>query len=133
MPTRPGERIAPWLARDAFSYIHYPMVAGIIAFALGLKKTLEHTDEPLKPMVAAALACGPALYLLAHMAFRARVVQSFAWTRIVAIVALVAVTPLGAEVDAIVFLTVVTAIMVALITVETLLYSERGHRLDAQT
>ena len=36
------------IARDSFSYLHFPMVAGIVLLALGMKKTLEHVDEPLK-------------------------------------------------------------------------------------
>src|ERR687888_77450 len=35
------------IARDSFTYLHLPMVAGIILFALGVKKTLAHVDEDL--------------------------------------------------------------------------------------
>ena len=35
------------LARDYYSYLHLPMIAGIVLFALGLKTTIEHVDEPL--------------------------------------------------------------------------------------
>src|SRR5688500_4751804 len=35
------------LARDLYSYLHLPMVAGIVLFALGMKTTLAHVDEPL--------------------------------------------------------------------------------------
>ena len=48
------------------------MVAGIVLLALGLKKTLEHTDEELELVPATALLGGTALYLLAHVAFRWR-------------------------------------------------------------
>jgi low temperature requirement protein LtrA len=36
------------IARDSFSYLHFPMVAGIVLLALGLKKTLGHIGDPLK-------------------------------------------------------------------------------------
>ena len=39
-----------WLARDSYSYLHLPMIAGILLVALGVKKTLDHVDEPLKTM-----------------------------------------------------------------------------------
>ena len=58
------------IARDSFSYLHFPMVAGIVLLALGLKKTLGHVDEPLKLVPAVALLGGTAFYLLAHVAFR---------------------------------------------------------------
>ncbi len=45
-PTKGRERNE--IARDSFSYLHLPMVAGIVLLALGLKKTLEHVDDPLK-------------------------------------------------------------------------------------
>ena len=41
------------MARDSFSYLHLPMVAGIVLVALGLKKTLEHVGDPLKLVPAA--------------------------------------------------------------------------------
>ena len=37
------------VARDSFSYLHFPMVAGIVLLALGLKKTLAHVGDPLEP------------------------------------------------------------------------------------
>ena len=43
------------------------MIAGIVLFALGVKKVLEHTGDPLKDMPAVALCGGLALYLLAHV------------------------------------------------------------------
>ena len=40
------------MARDSYSYLHFPMVAGIVLVALGLKKTLGDVGEPLKPVIA---------------------------------------------------------------------------------
>ncbi len=59
------------LARDAYSYIHMPMVAGIVLVALGIKKTTGHVDEPLKTVAAVALFGGVALYYGAHVALPA--------------------------------------------------------------
>ena len=48
MAATPGrERNA--LARDSYSYLHYPMVAGIVLGALGMEATLAHVDTPLAP------------------------------------------------------------------------------------
>ena len=60
------------MARDAFSFLHLPLVAGIVLLALGVKKTLEHVDDPLKLVAAAGLCGGVALYLAADVAFRRR-------------------------------------------------------------
>ena len=35
------------MARDSYSYLHLPMVAGIILFAVGVKKTIGDVGEPL--------------------------------------------------------------------------------------
>ena len=51
------------IARDSYSYLHLPMVAGIILLALGMKKTIGHVDEPLELVPAVALCGGVALYL----------------------------------------------------------------------
>ena len=56
------------IARDSFSFLHLPMVAGIVLSALGLKKALEDPGEALKVVPAVALLGGTALYLLAHVA-----------------------------------------------------------------
>jgi low temperature requirement protein LtrA len=49
------------LARDAYSYLHLPMVAGIVLAALGLKETLGHVDDPLGTVLGFALLGGVAL------------------------------------------------------------------------
>ena len=64
------------MARDSYSYLHFPMVAGIVLVALGMKKTLGHTEDPLKLVPAVALLGGTAMYLVAHVAFRLRNVGS---------------------------------------------------------
>src|SRR5436190_1280696 len=42
------------IARDSFSYLHFPMVAGIVLVALGMKKTLAHVEDPLELVPALA-------------------------------------------------------------------------------
>ena len=63
------------MARDSYSYLHLPMVAGIILFAVGVKKTLGDVGEPLKLIPAVALCGGVAMYLVAHVLFRLRNVR----------------------------------------------------------
>ena len=46
------------MARDSYSILHFPMVAGIVLVALGMKKTLGHVEDPLKLVPAAALLGG---------------------------------------------------------------------------
>jgi low temperature requirement protein LtrA len=120
------------IARDSFSYLHFPMVAGIVLLALGLKKTLEHVDEPLKLVPAVATLGGTAVYLLAHVAFRWRNVHRFSWQRLLCAAALCALIPLGTEVDALVTLALVLVLLAAVIAYETTHFRDLRERLRHQ-
>ncbi len=111
------------MARDSYSYLHLPMIAGIVLLALGVKKTLADVDDPLKPEIAAALMGGVALYLLAHVAFRLRNTGTLSIRRVVAALVLLALVPLGTEVDALVALAATTVVVVALIAYEAIRFS----------
>jgi low temperature requirement protein LtrA len=117
------------LARDSYSYLHYPMIAGIVLFALGLKKTELAVDEPLKTIPAVALCGGVALYLLAHIAFRLRNVGTFNRQRALATVAVCALIPLALEVDALYALAAVTAVLLVLIAYEAIHFREARARV----
>ena len=117
------------IARDSFSFLHFPMVAGIVLVALGLKKTLEETGEPLKVEVATALLGGTALYLLAHVAFRWRTVHRFSRQRLLAAVVAVALIPVATELDALVTLVLLVVLLVALIAYERVRFAELRERL----
>ena len=112
------------LARDAYSYLHFPMVAGIVLFAVGLKKTLGTFDEPLKAVPATALCLGLALYFLAHVLLRDRVSRTIGHGRPVAVVLLAATLPLAVVVPALAALVAVSAICVGLIAYEALRYRD---------
>ena len=117
------------LARDSYSYLHLPMIAGIVLVALGVKKTIEHVDEPLGTIPAVALFGGVALYYAGHLGFRLRNVRSLNRPRLVAAVVCLALIPLGTEVEALVALAAVAAVVCAVIAWETLLYAEARQRI----
>ena len=120
------------MARDSYSYLHFPMVAGIVLVALGLKKTLEHVDDPLKLVPAVAMLGGVALYLLAHVAFRWRNVHRFSVQRVVCALALLALIPLAVELPALVTLAIATVLLWVLIAYETVHFAELRDRLRHQ-
>jgi low temperature requirement protein LtrA len=128
----PPGKVQNEIARDSFSYLHFPMVAGIVLIALGLKKTLEHVDEPLKLVPAAALLGGAAIYLLAHVAFRWRNVHRFSYARLVTAGALVPLVAAATEIDALVTLAILGAALVGLIVYETYRFAELRDRLRHQ-
>ena len=117
------------LARDSYSYLHLPMVVGIILFAVGVKKTISDIGEPLKLIPAVALCGGVALYLLAHILVRLRTVGSLNRQRLVVSAGLVALIPLGVELPALVTLTLVAALCVGLIAYEAIRFAEARDRV----
>ena len=102
LASRPAGRVQNAMARDAYSILHFPMVAGIVLIALGMKKTLEHVDEPLETVTATALVGGAALYLLGLVAFRLRNLRTLNVQRLVVAAVLVAFLPLAVELDSLV-------------------------------
>ncbi|MGH2921839.1 MAG: low temperature requirement protein A [Gaiellaceae bacterium] len=117
------------LARDMYSYLHLPMVAGIVLFALAMKKTLEGVDDPLKTVPAAALCGGLALYMLAHVLSRYRISRTIGHGRPVALVVLLALFPLAVELPAAGALAVVAGVFVGLIAYEAIRYRESRARI----
>ena len=128
----PEGRVRNEIARDSFSYLHFPMVAGVVLLALGLKKTLEHVEDPLKLVPAAALLGGTAIYLLAHVAFRLRNVHRFSWQRMLVAVVLVALVPAAVELPALATLAILSAVLIALIVYETWRFADLRDRMRHQ-
>lgn len=117
------------LARDYYSYLHLPMIAGIVLFALGLKKTLEHVDTPLAPVAALALCGGLGLYYLAHVGFRLRLSGQIGLGRPIAAAVLLALTPVAIRVPALAALALVTLACCGLIVFDLVHYREHRARV----
>jgi len=117
------------MARDSFSYLHMPLVAGIILVAVGMKKTLGHVGDPLEVVPAVALCGGAALYLVAHVLFRLRNVRSLNRQRLFVSVLLVALIPLAFELPALATLTIVAGLLTGLIGYEAIRFATARDRV----
>ena len=106
------------LARDAYSYLHLPMVAGIVLFAFGLKTALPEVTRSLHTLPALGLCGGVAMYLLAHVALRLRLGSGLGRGRPVASVVLLGLLPVARTVPALAALGLVAAVCVSLIAYE---------------
>jgi low temperature requirement protein LtrA len=58
----PPERNGP-LARDAFSLAHFPLIGGIVGFAVAIEEIGAHPDEPASAAVLASLGVGVSLFV----------------------------------------------------------------------
>ncbi len=119
----PGE-VQNTMARDSYSYLHLPMVAGIVLVALGLKKTIGHFDGHLDAVPAFALLGGLAIYLLGLVAFRWRHVHTLNRRRLVVAIALLILVPVATDIPAIAALAIANVLIWALIVIETRSYGE---------
>jgi low temperature requirement protein LtrA len=103
------------LARDAFTYLHVVIVAGILLTAVGDELVIAHPTEELPDAELAAVACGPALYLLAHVALRLRVTGTIGGRRLAGALACLAVGAIGTFAPALVVAGLLLAVLVAVI------------------
>jgi low temperature requirement protein LtrA len=98
------------LARDAYSYLHLPLVAGVVFFALGARVSVEHIDEPLAPLEALALCGGVALFYAGEVAYRWRDHHQLTVDRLLTAAATLLMYPVAISVPAVVSLTALTVI-----------------------
>jgi low temperature requirement protein LtrA len=117
------------LARDSYSYLHFPMVAGIVLAALGLEETLAHIGDALDAVHAFALLGGVALYLLAHVALRLRNAHTLNRQRLALAVLLLALIPVATTIPSLAALAGIDVLLWAMIVYETANYDERRYRL----
>jgi len=122
------------IARDSYSYLHFPMVAGIALVAVGLKKTLGHVGDPLGVVPAAAMLGGGSLYLLAHVAFRWRNIHTLNRQRLLGAIALLALllVEVTLKPPSLATLGTLAAVLSALIAYEAVRFAELRDRIRHQ-
>jgi low temperature requirement protein LtrA len=107
------------LARDAYTYLHLPIVAGIIVAAVGDEIVIAHPGATLHTAELIALAAGPMLYLFGHLVFRLRMAGSMSGKRLAAVLAIGACGVLGVVLPALAVAALIVAVLVVLIAAET--------------
>jgi low temperature requirement protein LtrA len=112
------------MARDSYSYLHLPMIAGIVLVALGLKKTIGHSGDHLDAVPAFALLGGVAMYLLGLVAFRYRHVHTINRQRLLLAVVLLILVPVAIELPALAVLAIANLLLWAMVVYETRSYGE---------
>jgi low temperature requirement protein LtrA len=120
------------MARDSYTYLHFPMVVGIIFMALGFKKTLTYVSdethyeltEALHGIALYALFGGVALYLLAHVAFRLRNIGTLNRHRLALVAAITALVPVGAHMPALASIWVIAGLLSITVAYETNRYRD---------
>jgi low temperature requirement protein LtrA len=109
------------LARDSYSYLHFPMVAGIVLVALGLREALHSVDKPLDAVAAFGLLGGTAIYSspTKRSAFVTRTLDG---RRLAVAALLLAFNAAAVRVEAPITLVTINALLWATIAHETVLH-----------
>ena len=113
------------LALHAYSYLHLPMVAGIVFFAFGLETTLHHLGDALDTVPAAALCGGAAMYLLGHIAFLFRTTRHLFRRRTIGAAVLLALIPVALAIPALATLALVSAVCATIVAYEAIRWREQ--------
>jgi low temperature requirement protein LtrA len=116
------ERVA--LARDAYTYLHLPMVVGIVLSAFALREAVAHVGRDLDTVTALALCGGSALYLASYVAIRRRVSRSVRGGRLIATIVFAALFPVALVVPAIAAVALVAATWIGLHAYEIIWWRE---------
>jgi low temperature requirement protein LtrA len=117
------------IARDSYSYMHFPMIAGIALIAVAIKRVLGHAGDTLGIVPATSLLGGAALYLLGHVAFRWRNTHSLSVRRLVCAALALAILPAGIALPALATLALLAGLLVGLIVYEVVRYADLRDRV----
>jgi low temperature requirement protein LtrA len=117
------------LARDAYTYLHLPIVAGIIMVAVGDDLLIDHPHHALSNFGIVMMVGGPALYLVGETLFRLRMVGSASPKRVTCVLALCALGLLAGGLPALALSGAVAALLTALALWE---YEPLRSRLSAR-
>jgi low temperature requirement protein LtrA len=113
------------MALEAYTYGHFPIVAGIIVGAVGVEGVLAHAGdgEPLGLFYAAALYGGFALYLAGHLLFKQRMYAALSVPRVLTVGVLLLALPAATFLPPLVGLLGLVLLLSVLIGVETRRYA----------
>lgn len=119
------------LAVEAYTYGHFPIVAGIVLAALGVEGVVAHAGErePLGVFYAFALFGGVALYLTGQLLFKRRMHNLLSLPRLLATGVLLAALPAAIVLSPLVGLAGLVLILAALIILETARYAQTRRNL----
>lgn len=106
------------LARDDYTFFHFPIVAGIVALAAGLEEATLHPDKPIPLAFRIMLVSGLALFLGGISATVYRTFAVPATERLVAIAMIAMLLFLGSSLTGVWVIVIVDVILIAALAVE---------------
>lgn len=101
------------LGVTAYTYLHVPMVAGVIAAAGGYELAIAHPGDQVDASTACLLLGGPALFLVGHTLFKRSLWSFVPRARLAALGALIALIPVAIVSTTLVLLALTSVVVVA--------------------
>ncbi|SBT53019.1 low temperature requirement protein A [Micromonospora auratinigra] len=130
-----GERLTR-LGRDAYSFRHLPMMAGLILVALGLKKALGelrvHSAESSPGLELLALYGGVVLYLVGLILFELRTLRILGRSPVLGIVLVAALVPVARHLPVLAELALLATATGAMALADVTVFRHRHRRLHAR-
>lgn len=109
------------LARDLFTFGHFPIVLGSVLVAYGIENAVAHPLVSLPPAALWSIGAGLALFSVGFIAGNARAAGTILTERVATVVVVVAVTvAIGPRVSAVVLLSILAVSLTILAMIETL-------------
>ncbi len=115
------------VARFSYTYLHLPLVAGIIIAAVGDALVLAHPTGHTDAKTAAVLLGGPALYLIGNLMFKRASANSPALSHMIGLGLLALLVPAAIVVNPLMFSAATTLVLVLVAVWETLSFAPRHH------
>ena len=122
-------------ARDAYTILHYPLVAGIVLFSVAVAEITAHPSEPLPALPRTLLALGFALVLLSFVASAYRATRHIPFARLSAALVVGLVSVFGRSLGGLALLSIDSAVICAMLAYEnwSRRHSERVPILSSQS
>jgi low temperature requirement protein LtrA len=108
------------IGRDIYTYLHLPIVAGIVLVAVADELVIAHPGDDLGDAGALVALGGPAVFLVGLIVVAARIDHTQSRPRAAAVVALLAAVPLADGAGGLLVLALLTGLLAVLVVVEQL-------------
>jgi low temperature requirement protein LtrA len=113
------------LARDVYSIGHYPMIVGIVFYAVALEEAFHDPTHPMEPVVARLFVAALALYLLSMAAVTYRAYRTVLYERLVFVGVVAALVFGWREGSAKTVIVLSTALLLITMTIEYVRFRRR--------
>jgi low temperature requirement protein LtrA len=107
------------VARFSYTYLHLPLVAGIIVAAVGDELVLAHPGDAVDFKGAAVLLGGPAVYLAGNLAFKRTTANSRGLSHMIGLTLLALLAPVATSVSLLTLSGATTLVLVVVAVWET--------------